>query len=65
MYGSEENMSSKDSNRNSEKRVNSRDKEVKKHKDGSTRTYYSDGSSSHEAPMVGRTNYDKDTGEEC
>jgi hypothetical protein len=27
--------------------------------------WYTDGSAAHEGVMVGRTNYDKDTGEEC
>ncbi len=58
----EENMAQKDASR---KDVSYKDKEVKRNKDGTTTTWYSDGSSAHEGVMVGRTNYDKDTGEEC
>jgi len=55
----------REESRDSRKHVNSRDKQVKTNKDGTTTINYSDGSSAHEGIMVGRTNYDKDTGEEC
>jgi hypothetical protein len=61
----EENMAQRDGSRDFGKKVDSKDKEIKINKDGTTTIWYSDGSSAHEGVMVGRTNYDKDTGEEC
>jgi hypothetical protein len=61
----EENMAQRDGSQDFRKHVDSKDRKIIINKDGTKTIWYTDGSAAHEGVMVGRTNYDKDTGEEC